>query len=326
MKRSFADKTESIIQRQNPDGVRIVLANESMGVPTFDEAPRDELHDFIWHAMCEVPQIYTDRVIRNGELVKNTLNKVLPSRDLVYQGSVMTGTHIKGASDIDLLCLGTPSAHSTDPRVGWLLNMPTYRPAQDRDKCVTALCNAGFYTVLQHAKSIQVYTSRTATKVDVVNGTWQTNDRHQENRKVSIYNHAKSAMEPGDYPFNSIKKINDRSSFTNGRLKRMIRFLKNLRTESDLGITVSSFELNAICYAIDPSIYVRADYIGLVDVLTRYIYHHVIITGAHPEKIPSVTGLEYPFRKNPAALMELQRLYTNELFPIWDVLHKHGEF
>ena len=70
-------------------------------------------------------------------------------------------------------------------------------------------------------------------------------------RGVAIYNKKTNSTEPSSCPFLAIENINNRSAVTNGRLKQMIRFLKNVRSDSDVKIELTSFEINAICYSPD---------------------------------------------------------------------------
>ena len=57
-------------------------------------------------AMNEVDPLYTQKTLDAGESAKMSLQEGLAYQvDFRYQGSVMTRTHIKGVSDIDLLTI-----------------------------------------------------------------------------------------------------------------------------------------------------------------------------------------------------------------------------
>lgn len=311
MSKSFSERIQLIRNRRNPDN-RFMLAN-SKDALLLKEArtASDELHNFIFEAMCEVDDSYTLRTKKAGETVKESLENAVAC-EFRYQGSVMTNTHIKGASDIDLLCLGQ---RRTDNE--------TSNPARERGLCWQRLKGKG-YNVVAGAKSLQVKPSATSVKVDVVNGTWNTSYRPEEGRIIRIYNAVSLAMEKGDYPFISINRINNRSAETQGRLKRMIRFLKNLKEDADVPIKLSSFEINAICYDISPDLYHACNYLQLIDVLTRHIWKKFMTSGASPQDIKSVTEQDYPFQDKPSAIQEVKNLY-NDLFPIWQTLHNAGE-
>src|SRR5690606_15501341 len=63
--------------------------------------------EYIKRAMDGVGEDYTRRSKEAGEAVKNHLKACLLNVDYEYQGSVMTNTHIRGNSDIDLLVIST---------------------------------------------------------------------------------------------------------------------------------------------------------------------------------------------------------------------------
>ena len=71
--------------------------------------------------------------------------------------------------------------------------------------------------------------------MDIVIANWYDNvtavlrDKDSDFRGIQVYNKELNSKGDPDYPFLSIKRINDRSSKTNGRLKKMIRFLKNIK-------------------------------------------------------------------------------------------------
>ena len=161
MNKSFSERIHLIRSRRNPDN-RVILANSrDVGLLKEAQTARDDLHRFIFEAMCEVDEQYTLRTKNAGEKVKRALGDAV-SCEFRYQGSVMTDTHIKGASDIDLLCLGQRSEYGE-----------TAKPARERRLCSQRLKEAG-YNVVDGAKSLQVKPSANSVKVDVVNGTWNT--------------------------------------------------------------------------------------------------------------------------------------------------------
>lgn len=72
-----------------------------------------DLRKYIKLAMNEVDDDYTAKTIEAGNKAKEHLIAEQIGVDYKFQGSVMTQTHIKGASDIDLLTL-TNKFVSTD--------------------------------------------------------------------------------------------------------------------------------------------------------------------------------------------------------------------
>lgn len=116
-----------------------------------------------------------------------------------------------------------------------------------------------------------------------------------------------------DYPFLSISRINERSAQTNGRLKRMIRFLKNVRTDSDQEINLSSFDINAICYSIPVNNYQNADYKELVSIVWSHMYR--LWYANKQDDLRSVVGDEYVFRGKPDKVQAL-KLLESEVYNI----------
>lgn len=116
-----------------------------------------------------------------------------------------------------------------------------------------------------------------------------------------------------DYPFLSISRINNRSAETNGRLKKMIRFLKNVRTDVGLNQTLSSFDINAICYSIPVSSYEDSDYKKLVTIIWGYMYDLWYYNKLN--NLKSVVGDEYVFLNKQDKITAFISL-TNEVFNI----------
>lgn len=98
----------------------------------------------------------------------------------------------------------------------------------------------------------------------------------------------------------------------------MIRFLKNVRFDSDISIELSSFEINAICYDIPVSEYKDMSYYEMVGLLWNKMYKLVQDT-VLAKKLLSVDGTEYVFIKNPDKLQELKKL-KDEVWRIYDAI------
>src|SRR5690606_30659471 len=83
-------------------------------------------------------------------------------------------------------------------------------------------------------------------------------------------------------------------SSVNGRLKKMIRFIKTIKADSDVEIKLSSFDINAICFNIPIYKYQDKIYYDLVKVI--YDEFTLIITDVnYRNSIKSVDGSEYIF-------------------------------
>ena len=119
-----------------------------------------------------------------------------------------------------------------------------------------------------------------------------------------------------DFPFLSIDRINTRSTYTEGRLKKMIRFLKNVKTDSEWPIDLSSFDINAICYDINVNEYKDSHYLDLVRVAWLKLFT-LCCNETEANNLKSVDGTEYIFRDKPSKMESLRRL-RNEVSKIYN--------
>lgn len=121
-------------------------------------------------------------------------------------------------------------------------------------------------------------------------------------------------------PFLSIKKINDRDSIVNGRLKKMIRFIKNVKVDSAVeNIPLTSFEINAICYGINPATYVDKNFLELVEVILKQMIR-ISTDESYRNELSSVDGSELIFRNKPDKLNGLRTLLAEVQIIANDVL------
>ena len=315
----------------------------------FEKAYRDDIGTvsysdilvYVRTAMKAVPEEYTKRSKEAGERVKEHLAKELKSVSYKYQGSVMTNTHIRGASDIDLLVITEKYYQWNGAEVRNILNnfaeKSKYNSAQiqllekeldyssyqgddlqdlrdirmDGEKVLQSV-----YSICDTSKpkAIKIHNLNLKRDVDTVVANWYDSSfsiahGKGENRAVQIYNKAEHSRGPANYPFLSIFRINERSSNTNGRLKRMIRFLKNVKTDSDYEIDLNSFDINAICYDISTSMYHNASFYELVPVIYKQL-KSICEDSTHADSLRSVVGTEYIFRYNQNKLKALRQLLS----------------
>ena len=299
---------------------------------------------YIRMAMMAVDDEYTAKAKQAGEAAKDHLKRELTDVEFRYQGSVMTDTHIKGASDIDLLVLCTKFNHTDIDRVRRELNnssnhtyseLANLRSYDNRFSRYQGNCNNDLRQLrldiervmsanyqecdISKPKSVKITNQNLHRDVDVVTSCWYDtffyviNGEDETDRAISIYNKDTNTDKGPDYPFLSISRINKRSSATNGRLKRMIRFLKNVRSDSNKTIDLSSFEINAICYDIPKEDYINKDYRDLVGVVWGKMYH--LWKDGLADQLKSVVGDEYVFKGKPEKLQAL-KLLEDEVWSI----------
>ncbi|WP_462251203.1 nucleotidyltransferase domain-containing protein [Ekhidna sp.] len=251
----------------------------------------------------------------------------------------MTNTHIKGHSDIDLLTITSKFYSYARRRVEEIINSPTERnkfneghvrklinESQGSDYLGNSLQDLrslridseevlkGVYDIcdVTHPKSIKITNKNLNRDVDVVVANWYDDVKSiiygkGNYRGIQIYNKDKHEKGDPDYPFLSISRINHRGTETNGRLKKMIRFLKNVKADSEIEIDLSSFDINAICYNINPNDYRNLSFFELVFVLSREL-HKISSDSSYSDEVVSVDGREYIFRYNQPKLNNLRKL------------------
>lgn len=341
----YRNLIERIQGRYNPEYNRDVQNRSIRDLTGIDR----DIAKYVKLAMNEVDEYYTQKTLEAGENAKTHLRENLRfSVDFEYQGSVMTRTHIRGASDIDLLTI-TRKFNDTDYSKAldfvetnsygfgldkvrsWLYYFNAYTGNTNADLRELRLDDERVLRMkysqcdTSKPKSIKINNLHLHRDVDVVVASWHDSLNYirgfgDEYRGVQIYDKDKDSRLGPDFPFLSIKRINDRSSETGGRLKKMIRFLKNVRTDSDKVIDLTSFEINAICYDIPVSYYQDAYYLDLVRILWLKLYR-LCTNQSEADNLVSVDGTEYVFRDKPERLEQLKKL-RNEVFTIYNELDK----
>jgi len=335
MTKDYRQLTESIRGRINPENF-VLRKSFTDELSTISYS---EVLTYIRLAMKGVEPEYTQKSRDAGERVKEHLNKELTNVSFRYQGSVMTNTHIKGYSDIDLLTISEKFYQYDAPKVKLILENATerakyYQSSLDklqREKDVSSytgnslddlrslrmdseriLSNVYITRDLKKPKAIKIKNLSLNREVDIVIANWYDdvtsiiNDKG-EYRGIQIYNKDTHLREKADFPFLSIKRINDRSSITNGRLKKMIRFLKNSKANSDQNIDLSSFDINAICYDIKVSEYQDLSFYELVPVMYNQM-KSICNDQSKANSIVSVDGRERIFKYKSEKLQNLKKL------------------
>lgn len=341
---NYRDLLTNIKGRYNPD--------RQYGIESkmFSDLASDitDLQRYVYLSMMAVDESYTATTKAAGERVMQHLqNGGLTDVSYHYQGSVMTDTHIKGHSDIDLLTV-CEKFYSYDAN-GTKNILETYRYNYTTSQLskLQAVANAtpyqgdvysdlrnlrlksesillGKYNIcnVSHAKAIKITNQDLHRDVDIVTAGWYDDVHSILNDKgiyrgIQVYDKEHNTKCSPDYPFLSIDRINTKSATTNGRLKRMIRFLKNIKVDSKQNIDLSSFDINAICYAIDIVEYNNLYYLQLVEVVWRQLYK-IATDSVYAYNLTSVDGKEYIFRGNQK-VQEIVKL-KNEVFSIYQAI------
>ena len=343
---NYQQTNANIYSRYNPDASLLV----EQRMFSAENALDNDVVRYVKRAMNAVDKEYTHKTKEAGENVKSHLKCLLNDVSYEYQGSVMTDTHIRGTSDIDLLVICEKFQGTEISRVRqelqstWKYSESQIRRLQNYDSSfVSYLGNSKSdlaairrnieqamlksYNIcdISKAKAVKITNQHLHRDVDIVTASWfQSLDYILDGmpdvkRGIKIYNKDTQFAEGPDYPFLSIKRINDRNAETNGHLKRMIRFLKNVRTDSEQKIDLTSFDINAICYSIPIADYYNLDYRGIVHLLWHTMYH--LWSDNKQDNLKSVVGDEYIFRGHSDKVEALKYL-ENEVWGIYQDLKK----
>lgn len=315
------------------------------------DADRDAAK-FVKLAMSPVDESYTQRSINAGNNARDWLKAKQTDVDYAFQGSVMTNTHIKGYSDIDLLTLCDKFYGTEISKVRELLkqtyNGYSWRDEQklrDFEKNFSRYDGNGLedlqdlrkeneeilskhYVICDtsKAKAIRIKNQNLNIDVDVVTASkyqsiqYILNDYNKDFLGVCIYDKEKNIRLDADYPFRRIELINQRGTETGDRFKKMIRFLKNLRSQSSKGIDLTSFDINSVCYDIPTWKYTSAYYLQLVNVLYEKMYS-ISSNQTEADRLMSVDGTEFVFKNKPDKVQQLKVL-TIEVKSVLDDLNK----
>jgi hypothetical protein len=335
MPKNYIELSQKAKSRGNPEAIAVEKSfSDELGTLSYSD-----ILTYIRIAMNGVEPEYTRRSTEAGEKVKAHLDTILTDISYQYQGSVMTNTHIKGNSDIDLLVitekfyyydkLGIDSLLSNSIEKSKLFSSQVIKLENERsissytgnaledlkkNRLDSERKMIATYSICdtKHAKAIKITNLSLKRDVDIVIATWYDDIPSILNSKgsyrgIKVYNKTEHNTGKVDFPFLSIERINQRSSVTNGRLKKMIRFLKTVKVDSEKDIKLSSFDINAICYDIEIKKYESSPFYELVRIL-YYQIHSICNDPTHSDRLISVDEKEYIFRGNSDKLTNLKLL------------------
>lgn len=330
MKKNYNILLERLNTRMNPDRMAVSKSFSS----EIGSIPQKGIFLYIKQAMLGVEPEYTQKSIEAGRKVREKLENELNDVSFEYQGSVMTNTHIRGYSDIDLLAIS--EKFYTFDRFGINATLNDFQKTIKLDRFqigrLQRAAEGGGYTqglsdlrnlridserILKSnysyvddskPKSIKVSLTNPKREVDVVIANWYKNANFyiEDNKTMLGIKVFVKGETPGqdkelapDFPFLSISRINEKDSEFGGRLKKMIRFLKTLKYDSDYtdSIKLTSFDFNAICYEIDAAKYRDKNYLDLVSVIYTQL-KSLANNPSHRNGLMSVDGYEPIFRNS----------------------------
>jgi hypothetical protein len=247
----------------------------------FESEPRRATR-YLLGAMQPVDDRYTGRLIEQGNRVENQLRRRLldsyPSADYRRQGSVSNDTHIRYASDVDVLVLTDKFVTLQAPQI---VTVP-YRgdPLDDlralRSICERSLRDAFPKVDIDSTCSTAIKLKKSASltsNVDVVPANWfdtveYAQHRLEMDRWIQILNcQTNSRQLNAPFLFNAL--LDARDNETGGEVRALIRLMKNVKADledegADVG-SISSFDICSIIYRFHKrSVFGRANVPGFV--------------------------------------------------------------
>ncbi len=213
-------------------------------------------------AMQPVDPVYNRNTLREGDRVKNQLEKLLRhssiSFDYRYQGSVTNNTNIRAHSDIDLLVIHGAFVTLERPQVP--ANPYVGDPVEDlselRSDCIHGLTNSFEKADVcdTNSKSIRISGGSLRREIDVVPANWYDTNQFastqaDHDRGVQIFDCNKQ-IRILNKPFLHNYLIEQKDRTVGGGLRKTIRLLKSLRYDSRR-VSLNSFIIAAIAYNME---------------------------------------------------------------------------
>lgn len=258
------DERLSRLKNRRMDATNDVLRDRAF-VESFEHRTQNKATKYALGSMQEVDPRSTEISYEEAKKVENALCERLPKHSLwpVFrlQGSVPLNIHIRGVSDVDLLeihgryftystagvAAGTYGGVGTGISVVQeVLNMRSISEEELR----THFWGATVDTT--NAKSIQLSDGAFRRKVDVVPSHWfdSADYQLQKNeifRGVTVVD--KFTKETTDnFPFLFAHHINQKALATKDGAKMAIRLLKNIKSDSDDEIALSSYDIASLMF------------------------------------------------------------------------------
>tara|TARA_R110000850_G_scaffold83838_6_gene179915 strand:+ start:132 stop:1169 length:1038 start_codon:yes stop_codon:yes gene_type:complete len=251
---NYTEALKRMKGRRDPEAV---ITLESYG-----KLKEEDPVKYLVGAMAEIPARYTEITYKEAGKVQNQILKGLGriglSAEFRYQGSVTKNTHIIAYSDIDVLSL-EERFHTVErpqvPAIPYKGN-PVADLCQMRELIGGTLSGAFPKATVDSskAKCINISGGSLSRSVDVVPSNWYNTNQWVETgnevyRGVYILDYHKKEREP-DTPFIHTALFVQRDQNSAGNLRRLVRLCKSLRYDSGRGDMPSSYDIEALIYAM----------------------------------------------------------------------------
>ena len=263
MEYSIEDRLKRLKSRRM-DASNVSLANRGF-MEEYDRRTKNQATRYALGAMQEVDSRSTEISREEADKVETALRDRLSKRGyrprFRLQGSVPMNTHIRGASDVDLLeILGetitfarsgpNASKYAVSSRPGTIADEILEMRSASEEELTAHFWGA---TVdRSNAKSIQLSEGGFRRKVDVVPSHWFDSVDYQKYqneifRGVGIVNKNTKEVHH-NFPFLFRHHIDQKGKDTDDGAKMAIRLLKNLSADSEKDLEISSYDIASLVY------------------------------------------------------------------------------
>lgn len=210
-------------------------------------------------AMQPIDSDYTANTFEQGLRIQKSIadDQYVQSCEFKFQGSTTNNTHIKAASDIDLVVLTQkftwlkaplqpPRPYTGDTKV----EMKSLR-----DQCIDNI-RSNFPAVViddSGGKAVKLSGGSLTRNVDLVPAGWLDTQESQalgdDYRGIEIIDR-NSGENCSNFPWIHNLRVEEKDSRCLGGLRRAARLMKSLKADSDQKVMLSSYDIASIAYNI----------------------------------------------------------------------------
>lgn len=251
----------------------LVFQDPSNLKESYQKRSSNEATRYALGSMQQVEPRSTQISFEEAKKVEDNLTSGLEPASLYpkfrLQGSVPANVHIRGVSDVDLLCIEGTYLH-VEQCSNSLKSYSKYTGrgaiVDDilhlRKEAITVL-NRRFWAAnvdTRHDKSVALSEGAFRRKVDLVPSSWYDSATFQTtldetHRGIDIANKRTREL-IRNFPFLYIARLDQADDVTFGGTKMGIRLAKNLKNDTDEDIALSSYDIGSIIYHC-PANYIR---------------------------------------------------------------------
>ncbi|MBQ9205142.1 MAG: hypothetical protein IJ158_00330 [Treponema sp.] len=286
---NYTDKLQRLYERRTDPTVSMEsMIGDSLDksfVTFSNKSENAKAQEYIQTAMMPLSERSTQISFEEGERVKKHLQEGLDERGMditfEYQGSVTCNTHIKGASDIDLLVI-TEKFYSLEPPLkpsNPYKGSPTSDMQELRDTCYEILQEAYPVAKIENkgAKSIKIRGGSLRRDIDVVPANWFDSvlyDKYKYDylRGVQVFD-KQTKERTANFPFYNRYLVEQKDNKCQGLYRGLVRLGKTIREDSDNKLVngISSYDIQALFYSMPDNYYQNMNSNKILLVATSFL-------------------------------------------------------